>query len=265
MRYLTVIFLVFLLSACARPVGDFGRADTDFVHDEIMPPVGWLRARIFGEPTSFLNRTDEENEMHDRAWRFIIAPHAHAWFINVVNEWQRTRLLPPVDHLISPELYYLHLRTHRYASSRTRYNAVAQDIKADDAMMPGVFEVICKVREIDRRRALAVTSFVEAGKMSHHEVAQRKAENEVFIAWFVRTARYRYQSYSIALKRLLVETPHEEAREIDALLSELAINVERAERHAFCGTNGYAGNPQNFTLPSRMSSQPFTPEPVYRK
>lgn len=94
---------------------------------------------------------------------------------------------------------------------------------------------------------------------------QRKGENDVYIAWFVRAARYRYESYSIALKRLLVETPHEEAREIDALLSTLAINVERAERGAFCSDGSYAGNVQNFDLPSRMSQQPFTPEPTYRK
>lgn len=212
-----------------------------------------------------LNLTDEEREMHDRSWRFMIAPHAHSWFIIVLNEWQRTRLLPPIDQMYSPELYYLHLRSHKYASSRTRYAAVAEDIKADDAMMPDLFAVICKVREIDRRRAIAVANFVEAGEMSHTEVMQRKAENEVFIAWFVRTARYRYESYTIALKRLLIETPHEEAREIDALLSELAINVERAERNAFCGTDGNYGDRQHFAVPSRMDNQPFTPEPVYRK
>ena len=37
--------LIVLLGACARPVGDFGRAEPDVIHDDLMPAAGASRAR----------------------------------------------------------------------------------------------------------------------------------------------------------------------------------------------------------------------------
>ena len=65
----------------------------------------------------------------------------------------------------------------------------------------------------------------------------------IAIANFALALDYRYQSYSYALKRLLVETPDEAARKVDAGLEPLGARVDaarsgdylRAIRERACG------------------------------
>jgi len=265
-RLVILIICTLMLVGCARPTGDFGRAKPGILHDEILPTIGKLRALVFGENVSLLNQTDEEVEMHDRAWRFIIAPHSQDWFFNVLVEWQRTRLTPPFDTSGSYDRYYAILRSERYRSSRVRYNRLADDIGADMATMPGVFRAICAVNEIDHRRAEAAASLRAPNDPAVADVYYRRQENLAYIDWFVGAARYRYNSYSYALESLLIETPHEGARQVDQRLSELAILVEQAERHDFClGMGSSRGERTTVTIRSRMETKPFTPEPTYRK
>ena len=53
-------------------------------------------------------------------------------------------------------------------------------------------------------------------------VAERRADNIATIDAFVFAARYRYESYGYALDNLLVETPHENSIEVDALLTTMS-------------------------------------------
>ncbi len=266
MRLIILIIFFISLSACARPIGDFGRAKPNLVHDEVMPAIGSLRASTNGEPVSNFNRTDEEKEMQDRVWRFLIAPHAKDWFFDIVVEWQRTRLSLEQDEKFYIGRYYSYLQSQNYSSSRVRYTALSRDIMSDTKTVPLVFNAICAVKEIDRRRSVAVNSLASAGQFEQALVLQRKAENKIFIDWFVRALNYRYQSYSFALERLLIETPHEDAREVDARLSEMIIYVERAKRQDFCSSIfnlGQGSNHSNIT--SRFQTAPFNIEPNFRK
>ena len=52
----------------------------------VMPGVGKARAAIAGEPVSAFNLADEEIEMRDRVWRYLLAPHARDWFYDTVAE-----------------------------------------------------------------------------------------------------------------------------------------------------------------------------------
>ena len=253
----TLAAAILALAGCTRPVGDFGRAAPSVLHDAIMPAAGAARAGAAGEPVSGFNLTDQESEMHNRVWRFLIAPHAHDWFYDTAVELQRTRLSGATDTSFSPDRYYNHLRSTRYASSRVRYQTVANDIWIDISTAPATFAAICAVIEVDRQRAIAVANVASAGTGAEAQVAARRAENEAHIAWFTRALRYRYQSYSMALDRLLVETPHEEARLVAERLSELEIYVRRAEAGDFCGAAAPQGSG---TVPSR-----FEIEPVYTK
>jgi hypothetical protein len=267
MRILILIVLALSLSACVRPTGDFGRARTSIVHDEVLPTVGKLRALIFKEPLSGFNWTDQEKEMHDRAWRFLIAPHARSWFLNVLVEWQRTRIAPRIDTSQTYDRYYKILRLERYRSSRVRYNKVISDLDADIATIPGVMKAICAVEDVDRQRDVASRSLQGLDPAKRADVAARRAENQNYIDWFVASVQYRYAAYSYALENLLVETPHEEARVLDARLSVYASWVERAKARNFCAgpLNVYGGAGQSSAPASRMHSKPFTPDPNFRK
>ena len=59
---------------------------------------GKLLADARGEAVSNFNQTDQEDEMHNRVWRFLMAPHAKDWFYDTAVEWQRTRLIPRARH-----------------------------------------------------------------------------------------------------------------------------------------------------------------------
>src|SRR5690606_9169566 len=92
------ILLLLAAASCARPTGDFGRAKPGVLHDEIMPAIGSVRAELAGEPVSKFKIADEEREMRDRVWRFLVAPHANDWFYDTVVELQRTRIASLADH-----------------------------------------------------------------------------------------------------------------------------------------------------------------------
>lgn len=221
------------MNACARPVGDLGRVQHGVLHDQVLPTVGTLRADLSGEPVAGFNVTDEERDMQDRVWRFLVAPHARDWFMDTAVELQRTRLASDgLDRRFEPARYFRWLHQERFASSRIRFRTIADHAKSDIDTAPATFRAICAVVEIDRQRAVASRELSGIGR---DEVVARQAENAQRIGWFTRALRYRYDAYSFALDRLLVETPHEEAREADSRLSELGVWVERAERGDFCG------------------------------
>lgn len=249
---------VLLLAGCvARPTGDFGRAAPGVLHDEIMPAIGEVRAAAAGEPVSDFNLTDQEREMHNRVWRFLVAPHAHDWFYDTATELQRTRLASNLDSDFTADRYYAYLRSERFQSSRVRYRKVANDIEIDIATIPETFAAICRVIEVDRQRVIAVTNVSLAAPDAPAQVAARRWENQQKIDWFTRALTYRYHSYSIALERLLVETPHEEARLVDAQLARMAPYVERAQAGDFCltGTGGMVY--KDTVIPSRYATVPL--------
>jgi hypothetical protein len=248
-RIALVAALLGVAAACARPVGDFGRAQPGALHDDILPAVGKTRAQIAGEPTSRFNLTDAETEMHDRVWRFLVAPHAHDWFYDTAVELQRTRLTTASDHRFAPDRYYRWLRKTEYRSSQIRYASVADHIRSDLDTMPATFLAICAVLEVDRQRG---TSSRELGGLAADQVRARRYQNDMRISWFVRAVRYRFDSYSFALDHLLVETPHSEAVKVDGRLDELSIYVGRAERGDFCSQSMMQQRREKDAIPSRV-------------
>lgn len=245
--------MVGLLAACvARPVGDFGRAVPGFTHDTAMPFVGDKLAGNRGEPVSSFNKTDQEDEMHNRVWRFLVAAHAKDWLFDSSVELQRTRIIPPNDEQYTVERYYTWLRQTHYQSSRTRYSTVGRHITADIDTLPTTFAAICAVIEVDRQRADSLRT-LGAGlpPRTSDDVAARKYENNAFIAWFVRALNYRYDSYDYALDSLLVETPHEQSLAVDEALRRMSGFVSRANRYDFCGNGGLSGGQSNVVIPSR--------------
>lgn len=226
----------------ARELGDFGRVKPGFVNEDLLPAVerGLKRAR--GQAVSGFNWTDQEIEMHDRVWRFLVAPRASGW---TFEEFRPANSREPVDR------YYKWLKDARYASSRVRYSTLAADMADDLGTLEGVFRSICSVREVDRQRGVA-TDGIEALEAKVLEDQQaRKAENELHIARFVAALGDRYEAYDYALNHLLAETPHEEAMLADARLSDLATWTDRADGDDFCGT-GRTGRAEGSAVPGRQ-------------
>ncbi|MCS6759280.1 MAG: hypothetical protein MO852_09995 [Candidatus Devosia euplotis] len=161
-----------------------------------------------GEPVSGFNRADHEVEIHDRVWRFLIAPHARDWAFDTSVELQRTRIIPPKDEYYRADLYYDWLKSTAYQSSRTHYSTVGGNVTTDIDALPSTFAAICAVIAVDRQRAIALSGLRnDLPATAAGDMAARKYENDAFIAWFVRALNYCYQSYDFALDSLVVETP----------------------------------------------------------
>ena len=249
------ITAVLLLAGCARPVGDFGRAEPDVINDSVLPAAGTLRAMVAGEPVSGFNKTDEEVEMADRIWRFMTSGRTKDWFYDIAAEWRRTRIWPGITFGI--DRYYGWLHGTAYQSAGVRYATLGADVGADLATIPDTFISICKVQTIDRQRQVAADHLAVLEDSQQNDMVARKAENAMQIDGFVQALRYRDDSYNYALDQLLVETPHAEARQVDADLGALDSVVKRAERGDFCGTRDVFG--------SRGHSGPVIPPRIQRK
>lgn len=261
---MAVMALLLAGAGCvARPTGDFGRAQPSFTHDTLMQVAGNFIAKARKEPVSWFNQTDQEDEMHNRVWRFLVAEHTNDWFYNTAVELQRTRILPGVDQNFSNTLYYNWLKQTRYRSSPVRYGTISADILADTDTIPGTFIAICKVIEIDRQRAVARDGLGGLEPEVRRSVGDRKAENDGYIAWFVRALTYRQRSYDYALNHLLVETPDRSSVDVDRKLAVMAGYVARASRGDFCanGANGQ-GVQAGFTIPSRFATQKIDNEVI---
>ncbi|MDB5588284.1 MAG: hypothetical protein JWP26_3254 [Devosia sp.] len=258
-----IIGVAALAAGCvSRPVGDFGRADPSFSHDVMMPTIGNSLAKGHHEPVSNFNQTDQEKEMHNRVWRFLVAPHAKDWFYDVAVELQRTRITGETDLRFAIDRYYTWLKRADYGSSRTRYSTVGRHIQADIDTIPTTFISICQVQEVDRQRGVAEDGLSGLEPDVRRDVAARRAENDMHINWFVRALDYRYQSYDYALNHLLVETPHEQSLAVDDALGQMKVYLDRATRGDFCSGQGLIIGSQQAEIPSRYGSRNYGVEHV---
>jgi hypothetical protein len=246
------------ISACARPIGDFNRAAPGITSIS-MPVISTKRAGADGKQVSHFNRTDEEDEMHNRVWRFEITQHAKDWFFS--SDFKLPRTAKASDPRWAHDRYYKWIKKTKYESSRVRYATMTLDIETDIATVPETMLSICRVIEIDRQRAKALAGLTDLDEAVAVEVAARRTENDTDIDWFVRALNYRYDSYSYALDHLLVETPHEEARTVDLRLMDLSVYVSKANAGDFCFTGSPAGYDADAdAVPSRYAKPMRDPE-----
>ena len=232
--------LLLLLAGCARPVGDFGRAEPDVIHDDLLPAAGALRATYAGEPVSNFDQSDEEVDMANRIWRFETSGHTEDWLFDNVAELRRTRIIPPPGPAFGDDRYYNWLHGTAYQSAPVRYATLADDVGADLATLPDTFAAICKVEAIDAQRRLAAAN-VPTDAATHANLAARLAENAGQIGAFTAALHYRYDSYDYALNHLLVETPYPAAKAVDRDLDALKLEVQLAQSGNFCGKPGRQG------------------------
>ncbi|MET0439518.1 MAG: hypothetical protein ABW043_18675 [Devosia sp.] len=252
--FLGTALLAGLLVACAsRPVGDFGRAKPSVLHDDVLPAVGTFMAKQ-REPVSNFNQTDQEREMHDRTWRFLVAAHSRDWMFDTEAEMQRTRITRAKDWKFTTDRYYNWLKREHYQSSRVRYATLGRHILADLDTLPSTFASVCAVIEVDRNREIALASLTNVAPTAASDVAARRYENTHYIEWFVRAVNYRYESYSYALDNLLVETPHEQSIAVDRSLQQLRAWADRASRYDFCSGSGSRPGQGGVTIPSRFQT-----------
>lgn len=231
-RLLALIVLLLPSATDAQQLGDFDRRKPGVLNDEVLPALEYFGKVLANQPHSTFALTAAEEEMHNRVWRFLVAPQSKGWAFQYGPEIRKAR----ADGAPSPgtERYYRWLSTADYESAAGRYGTLGEHVEADVATAGPVFDAICAVHEVDRQRALAAANLDTLDAATLRQQRGREAENLAYEDRFVAALTFRYSSYSYALDHLLVETPDPRARDADAGLSTLAGRVDRAQSRDFC-------------------------------
>lgn len=193
------------LAACVE-TGDFGRRTPSF-----------FSGRMAHDPTpdrlsSAYTWSDDETELHNRAFIFLAPPRAPIWPVPAA-----------LDDVIgsSFEVYYERLTGLPDQSPSARYRRLEGDIEADRANIPPYRRLACLVRQTDRQReqALAATSHLD--DLDRSDLLIRMTENRTLDARVETAMRTRLQIFTLSAERLRLSSPDPLAGEVNAALALL--------------------------------------------
>jgi hypothetical protein len=229
-RFFQAAGLVVLLGAggCAPDIGDLGRARPSVWNDAIFPYAGSWSAWARDEQISSFHLTNDEEELRNRAFRYLMPPHEREWFARQVQELARTRLIPVSWQVIDVDSYRRGLLADPFRSESSRYRRLAQDALADAALVAPFRAVAERVQASDRVRLRTAAS---PGVLPEFpaEASARVAENDGLIAWVRERARYRLASYRSALVNVVVELPAREAIEAERAIAALEAELKQLD------------------------------------
>ena len=227
---LVALLAGFPLAGCMQTTGDFGRAQPGFTQDVLMPFTGIVSARMRDEPASYYALTEDEKELRNRAWNFLMpetdAPKGtwqqdHAAFHRIaprrepdVTLYHRTIMGGPQFGTWigdSPIARRVSNPAGSFNSLVSRYNRVKDSVTADHALIPYFKLTANQVTQADHIRARSLGHIGNLTEEQRSEALARICENALIIArvnwaFFDRAAQYRY-----SLEHLLVEGPEREA------------------------------------------------------
>ena len=223
-RAVSAFFVIALALAGCVETGDFGRPRPSLWNDVVLPTTGSLATQARREPVSQYAYTDDENELRDRAWRFITPAQERFWFESVIVELVRTRILPVTMAPHDKASYYRAVMHEAFRSPASRYHRIAEDVSAD-ANLIGPFAALAKrVIAADRVRLRSLAFVQDLAEDDAYQAAARVAENRCVIAWVRRETAQRVESYRYALEHLLIEAPQNEAITVERVLRKFAVH-----------------------------------------
>ncbi|MGO4403104.1 hypothetical protein AB4Z10_02440 [Bosea sp. RAF48] len=214
------------LSACSATDGDLGRPRPTVWSQLIAPEAGFLSAAGRGEAASYFRLTDDEEQLRDRAWRFVMPGSPHSVFQGEISNFAHSRILPVAAQSNDVSDYFRGLTSMSFASQVSRYNRLAEDANADRLLVGPFRANAMRVVTMDRVRMRAAEASPDVIPGKQEPAMARVIENEGLIYWVCERLDFRIRSYRYALTNLVVEMPSREAvraeRAIMALAAESA-------------------------------------------
>lgn len=226
---LVAVLLTGLAAGACNTSGDFGRPRADLWNDTILPQVGFRAASYRGEAASPFRMTDDENQLRDRAWRFVMPASERDYFEREVSALVYARVLPVDKQSMAISDYHRALTSGSYVSQASRYNRLAEDANADRLLISPFRGNAARVVAADRVRLRMVDGSPLVPPDKRDPAFARVVENEGLILWVCERVRFRVESYRYALANLVVETPSREA-----IRAERAIMALEAEAVPMC-------------------------------
>lgn len=201
--------VLFALHGCAEK-GDFGR------------PKETALSRIFtpldGPTNSSFHYTDDEQELRDRAWRFLM-PAKQRWFFDrVVYDAARSGYLPPEYFPETVSWYYEALKGEAFRSPASRFAQLASDVSADRQLLSVFAHIAARVMRADSARARAIPNVSDLSVEEWNDARIRMQENHALIGWVCYRASMRLQGFRYALEHGYVAMPQMEAVRAERVL-----------------------------------------------
>jgi hypothetical protein len=214
------LLLSFSAAGCVQ-TGDFGRPRASFWNDVVVPETGALAAHLRNEPVSRYPLTDDENELRDRAWRFLMPAKERFWFETAIADLVRTRILPVDLYPADRTAYHDALTSESFRSPASRYRQLSEDAFADLKLIAPFAARASRVMAADRVRLGSLSYVRNVDEEQIDQAIARVAENRCLVAW-VRYETYgRLVAYRYALEHLVIEAPQGDAVGAERTLTSL--------------------------------------------
>jgi hypothetical protein len=225
---LAVLMFGLCAGSCAGP-GDFGRPRPDYWSQVVAPQKGFWSATLRGEAASHFRMTDDEEQLRDRAWRFVMPGHERSVFQGRVSDLAHYRILPVEAQSSAVSDYFVALTSGSYSSQVSRYSRLAEDVNADRLLIGPFRANAMRVVSADRVRMRTAEGSPYVAPEQIDPAHARVVENEGLILWVCERIGFRIKSYHYALANLVVEMPSREA-----IRAERAIMALEAEAAPLC-------------------------------
>lgn len=215
------------LIACGYTTGDFGRPQAQYTNSSYWPLLSQAAKTWREEPQSFGGTTDDERELRNRSWHFLMPQFPQNRFDELMAQMRVDGILPPVTGTVKDIYINMLLSADPFKSLASRYQRLAEDIEADRLLVADFKQIYARVVEGDRirRRSLAyVHDLTEAERL---DTLARIDENIALERWVHRDICYRIEMYIYALERLVLMGPMREA-----IYAERGINTFKLECQA---------------------------------
>ena len=242
-RTLGLVLVVLSCAAAGACTGDFGRPRASVWNDVILPQAGFQAASYRGEAASPFRMTDDENQLRDRAWRFVMPAHERNYFEREVSALVYARVLPVQKQSQQISDYFAGLTSGSFVSQASRYNRLAEDANADRLLIAPFRGNAFRVVAADRVRLRTVDGSPLVPPDKREPAFARVVENEGLILWVCERVSFRVASYRYALANLVVETPSREAIRAERALMALEAEATPMCRLPLIGVFGGAAAP----------------------
>ncbi|MFM9973448.1 MAG: hypothetical protein ACKVON_02605 [Beijerinckiaceae bacterium] len=206
--------------------------------------------------------TDDEIELRDRAWRFLMPAHEKANLQMKLAELSYTRVLPPIPHS-GRNHYHLLVMAEDYRSVSSRYQKIGSDIEADRLLMVPFSQSAARVCAADRVRIQSLNEVRQLTPAQREQAAARVAENRMLVDWVRRDMREKAAAYRYALEHVTIEAPMREAIRAEQALIALESAQQTLDYSDGCGENQLA-LPGRSHVPGRNRPQVIKDAPGER-
>lgn len=229
------------VSACTTTTGDLGRPRPTVWTQLIAPEAGFWSTTMRGEQASYFRLTDDEEQMRDRAWRFVMPSSPNSVFQGEVSNLAHTRILPVAAQSTDVSDYFRGLTSISFASQASRYNRLAEDANADRLLIGPFRANAGRVVNMDRVRMRTAESSPDVAPDKQEPAMARVVENEGLVFWVCERVDFRIRSYRYALANLVVEMPSREAVKAERAIMALEMEAKPLCQMPLNGAFGEGG------------------------